>query len=161
MAKVDLKVVVKTSGRVELRGVESSQRWKGEQIFETFKNLIQANKYLSQHKYQFELIQEKSEKRITFDSANSKPKPLSCDTSVQQALLQEKQVRLETRFDYWAAKFNLPDSEEEQQCCVAALDYLSSKGISSKVKVNGFCAYVMSKKPRSHYQLKQLFEELK
>lgn len=158
MARVDLKVIVKANGSVELRGVESSQRWKGEQVFEVFKNLPQINKYLSQHKYQFELIQDKPKKRVT---GTGKPqKPLSCDISAQ-ALLQEKRARLEMRFDYWATKFNLPDTEEEQQFFVAALDYLSSKDISNKVKVNGFCAYVMSKKPRSHYQFKQLFEELK
>lgn len=157
MAKVDLKVVVKTSGHVELRGVESSQRWKGEQIFETFKNLIQANKYLNQHKYQFELIQEKPKKRI-FKSDDSTA--LSCDISGQQALLREKQERLEARFDYWAAKFNLPNTEEEHQFCVAALNYLSDQGISSKIKINGFCAYAINKKPRSRYQLKQLFKEL-
>lgn len=160
MARIDLKVIVKVNGCVELRGIESSQRWKGEQVFEAFKNLPQANRYLSQHKYQFELIQEKPEKRITIGAGKPQNNDF-CDISAQQALRQEKQVRLETRFDYWATKFNLPDTEEEQQFCAIALDHLSSQSISNKVKVNGFCAYVMSKKPRSHYQLKQLFEELK
>jgi hypothetical protein len=126
--------------------------------FQKFKNLIEANNYLYQHRYKIYSVENiriiKKEKFKTDDN------PLSCDISGQIERYEKR--REQPKINFWKTRFDFPEERDKEMGAIVlkALKFLESIGENRKSCVNAFCAFVLAKKPKSDYRIKLLFDEL-
>jgi hypothetical protein len=132
---------------------------KGEnKPFERFNNMLQAIRWLNQHKFNIvKVINEKPPKRIKEEAV----KYPSCSIEGRAELLKKKQQRLRGKRHYWVERFKMPgeDDVEEYEIMILCLNYLSSIGESRKAFVNSVCACAIETQAKSLDQIKQIYKK--